>query len=322
MKSFTKKFFAIISLFLAPALVLNALTISPAREELTADKGEAISKTFLIINDQDTEQTFYTSVEAFDSQGESGTPNFTKATEGLPTWVTVTDKVTIKPGERVSLPYTISVPADAQSGGHFAAIFLSTVPPSADSSQVSVGAKVGMLILLKVTGDVKEEGGVSSFTIKGDTKTLSSLPVDFEYRFTNSGNDRVKPLGDIVITNTLGFEVTKINANKTEGNVLPGSTRKFEARLGSYEAPAASAPFFEHVTYQMNNFALGMYTATLSLSFGNEGKSESSITYFMFPWQLLVVVLVSLLVVILALTLALKKYNQWIIKQAQKASGK
>ncbi len=318
---FTKKILGLVALQLALSLgVATALTISPAREELTGDRGESIAKTFLVINEQDTDQVLYTSVEAFDSQGESGTPNFTPGTDGLPSWITITDKVTIKKGERITIPYTVTIPQDADAGGHFAAVFLSTVPPSADGGQVSVGAKVGMLILLKVTGDIKEEGGLSSFTIKEDKKVLSSIPVDFVYRFNNAGNDRVKPAGDIVIRNSIGMETARINANQNEGNVLPGSVRRFDVRYGEGEAPAVSAPFFDHVKYQMSNLAVGMYTADLELSFGAEGKAGASVTYFMFPWQLLSVVIGILLIVILLLIILVKKYNKWIIEQARAAA--
>lgn len=301
-------------------ITAQALTVSPARAELTADPGETISDSFLVINEQDTEQTFYTSIENFESQGETGTPNFTASKEGLPTWIKVDEKVTLKKGERVKIPYTITVPSDADAGGHFAAIFLSTVPPSAGDSQVSVGAKVGMLVLLKVTGNVKEEGGLISFTLKEGKKVLTNLPLNFVYRFKNDGNDRVKPEGDIVIKNTFGGEVAKLDANKAMGNVLPSSVRRFEVHFGDKEAPAVSAPFFDHVRYQADNFALGMYTAHLNLSFGNASKAESSITYFMFPWQLLSIVFAIVLVTILVLMWLLKRYNQWIIKQARAAA--
>lgn len=298
----------------------SALTISPARAELTGDPGEEISDSFLIINEQATEQVFYTSVENFDSQGETGTPNFTAGKEGLPSWITVEEKVTLKAGERVKVPYSVNIPTDADAGGHFAAIFLSTVPPSLEDGQVSVGAKVGMLVLLKVTGDVKEGGGLLSFTLKEDKKVMTSIPLDFVYRFSNSGNDRVKPEGDIVIKNTFGIETARLDANKSLGNVLPGSVRRFEVRYGETKAPEVAAPFFEHVTYQKNNFSFGMYTATMNLSFGNSGVAESSLTYFMFPWQLLSIIAGIILVLFVILVSLIKRYNRWIIKQARAAA--
>jgi hypothetical protein len=301
-------------------LSANALTVSPARAELTADPGQAISESFLVINEQDAEQTYYTSVENFEAQGETGTPNFTTSKEGLPSWVQVQDKITLKKGERAKIQYTISVPQNADAGGHFAAIFLSTVPPSTKEGEVSVGAKVGMLILLKVTGDVKEQGGLLTFKVKEDKKTLTSLPVDFSYRFKNDGNDKVMPAGSIVINNTFGMEVARIDANKSLGNVLPGSIRGFEARFGDTEAPSLAAPFFEQVKFQKDNFALGMYTANLGLTFGEKGTANSALTFFIIPWQLISIVLVIVIGIFLLLAIALKRYNKWIIKQARAAA--
>ena len=82
-------------------LSAQALTISPARAEITGDPGETITDSFLLINEQNSDETFYTSVENFDSQGETGTPNFTNSKEGLPSWIKVTDKVVLKKGERI-----------------------------------------------------------------------------------------------------------------------------------------------------------------------------------------------------------------------------
>jgi hypothetical protein len=304
-------------------LTAQALTISPARAELTGDPGETIQGTFTLTNPLDTDQTYYTSVENFEAQGETGTPNFTASKDGLPSWVKVTDKVVLKKGERTTISYNVVIPKDADSGGHFGAIFLSTVPPSAGEGQVSVGAKMGMLLFLKVTGTVKEQGGLSAFALKDGKKVLSSLPVDFVYKFKNEGNDRVKPEGELIIKNTLGMETSKIDVNKTKGdNVLPASTRRFEVRYGDMDAPAVSAPFFDQVKFQKNNFALGMYSANLALSFGDKGKAESSLKFYIFPWQLLSVVLGTVLVVILLLIALVKHYNRWIIKQARAASKK
>ena len=65
-------------------LSAQALTVSPARAELAGDPGQTISDSFIVINEQNVDQTFYTSVENFESSGESGTPNFTNSKEGIP----------------------------------------------------------------------------------------------------------------------------------------------------------------------------------------------------------------------------------------------
>lgn len=309
-------FLTIAGLF-ASVTVAQALTISPARAELTGDPGEVVSQSFLLINEQDRDQTFYTSVENFDSQGETGTPNFISSKEGLPSWVTVTDKVTLKKGERMKVPYTVTIPADADAGGHFAAIFLSTVPPSLKEGEVSVGAKVGMLVLLRVTGDIKEGGNLTAFSLKDGKKFVTSLPVDFVYKFKNDGNDRIKPEGDIVIRNTFYMESARLNANEAAGNILPGSVRRFDVRLGEEQAPAVSAPFFDHVKFQVRNFALGIYFADIGLTYGVSSKTSASLVYFVFPWQLMVLVIAGILFALTVLRSLLKRYNRWIIKQAR-----
>lgn len=310
----------IVSSLIMTVMSAQALTISPARAELTADPGETISDSFVLINEQNSDQTFYTSVENFDSQGESGTPNFTASKDGFPSWVKVEETVVVKKGEKIKVPYSITVPNDADAGGHFAAIFLSTVPPSTGDGQVSVGAKVGMLVLLKVTGNVEEKGGLLSFLLKEEKTFLTNLPLTFVYRFKNDGNDRVQPIGNIVVKNIFGVESAQLDANKASGNVLPGSVRRFEIRYGDDDAPDVSKPFFDHVKFQMNHFAFGVYFADINLTFGNSSKATSSLTYFVLPWQLMIVAGFILGFIIILFTLMLKHYNKWVIKQARSAS--
>jgi hypothetical protein len=309
-----------ISLF-SGVIIAQALTISPARVELSGDPGTTISGDFTLINEQNTTQTFYASAQNFEAQGESGTPNFSDSKEGLASWVKVEGKVTLKPGERVKVPYTITVPKDADAGGHFAAIFLSTVEPNNTGATLAVGAKVGMLILLRVAGDIKEGGGLLSFGLKEGGHFSTTLPINFVYRFNNSGNDRVNPVGTISIRDMIGLEAANLNANPSVGNILPGSTRRFDITWGS-EAPLPdSASFFNHVSYEARNFAFGFYFANINLTFNSSSTTNNSLIFFVFPWHLVLVVLVILLIAFVVLQRGVKRYNRFIIKQARLASA-
>jgi hypothetical protein len=311
-----KKFF-IIGTLLSSCYIAQALTVSPARLEINVDPGMVSENEFTVINEQDAEQTFYTSIENFEAQGESGTPNFTPTKDGLAAWVKVAESVTLKKGEKVKIPFTVNVPTDADAGGHFAAIFLSTIPPSTNAGEVAVGAKIGMLMLVRVSGEIKEDGGVRSFLLKNGGHFSTTLPVDFVYRFNNNGNDRAKPEGTINIRNTFGITTESLNANEREGNVLPNSVRRFEVRWGKEDALPASASFFSFVKYEMRNFAFGIYFANLDLTFGLTGKTNSSLYFVIFPWHLFIIVLLIAGIIYLALSFALKRYNQFIIKQAR-----
>jgi hypothetical protein len=293
----------------------QALTIAPARIELSGDPGTTISGEFVVTNEESGNFTFYTSAQNFEARGESGTPNFVDSDTGLASWIAVAPQITLTGGEKITVPFTVTVPAGAEAGGHFAAIFLSTVPPG--DAQVSIGAKIGVLILLRVAGDVTEAGGVADFGA-ADGTAFSSLPVTFTYRFTNSGGDRVNPRGDIVIRNLIGLKKTTISANPTEGNVLPGSTRKFETSWGA--APAvAPAGFFEHVAYQWEHFAVGPYRAKLALAYGVSGEAADTTWVFLFPWQLLSVFLVILIILIPLGKAFVRRYNRWVVEKARAA---
>ena len=301
----------------APLMSAHALTISPARLEINGDPGQTISGEFLLTNEQEGTRTFYSSSENFEAQGETGTPAFVPGNDGLASWISVVSQVTLKKGQMQKVPFTIQIPKDADPGGHFAAVFLSTAPSNAKSDQVSIGAKVGVLILLRVSGDIKEGGGIIGFGTTDKGILYSTLPISFSYRFSNTGNDRSRPDGSIVIRDTIGLQAANIAANQTDGNVLPGSTRRFDVSWGTDAPLAAGAGFFEYAGYQWSHFAFGWYGATLNLTYGTASTASAHATVFVFPWQLLIIILVVLVVILFILSKGLKSYNRWIISKAR-----
>ena len=322
--------------FFAPQT--DALTVSPPKMELTGDPGQIIAGWFDLFNEQDTVKIFYSSFENFEARGETGNPYFLPSTTGLATWITTSESITLEPGEREKIPFSISIPENVEPGGHFAAIFWSTTPSQVQKGgQVAIGAKIGILVLLRVSGELKEGGGLLEFKTE-DGKFLTSLPITFFYRFSNDGGDRIKPAGEIKIKNTLGFTSAVLDANKREGNVLPGSIRKFTAlwhskgqrisdltKMEELELMAKITKegkekkgFFEIAGAQWNNFAFGMYNAKLVLTYGQDNKTaEDSFRFFVVPWQLLSIIIIILAAVGFLGFLGLKRYNRWVIKKAQ-----
>lgn len=308
--------------FFVPFFLAHAVTISPARMELVADPGQIIESKLLLINDEKESKTFYTSVANFESQGETGTPSFVDSKNGLASWINVVESITLSGGESKSIPFSITTPTDVDAGGNFAAIFVSTVPPaSSGSGQVSVGAKVGMLVLLRVNGDVKEGGGIASFNTLNNKRFFTELPISFLYRFQNTGSDRIMPRGDIVVRNMIGIKAETLSANEGQGNILPGSTRKFEVVWNKEESGKINEKpegFFGHVAYQWNHFALGYYHAKIALVYGAaETLATESYGVFVFPWQLMIIIILILIALWFILSRAIKSYNKSIIAKAK-----
>jgi hypothetical protein len=307
---------ALFLLFLLPASA-SALTISPTKIEVSGDPGQQLIGEIEVFNEEPEPKTFFSSFENFEPRGETGSPYFTGGGTGLASWLDAQDSFTIQPGEKITIPYTISIPDSATAGGYFGAIFFGTQPPATgEGSEVSIGGKVGSLVLLRVNGDITESGGVLDFMTATNTRIFTTLPISFSYRFNNTGADRVVPKGEVVIKNTFGLTSTSFLINKNEGSVLPNSIRKFDLLWAEEETLSSDASFFATALYQAKNFRFGLYRAVLEASWGETSQSATASTWFVvIPWQLLSIIIV----VAIVLRYGLKIYNRAIIARAVKS---
>ncbi|MBT9174320.1 MAG: hypothetical protein DDT21_02734 [Syntrophomonadaceae bacterium] len=303
-----------------------ALTVSPARVEITGDPGATLQGKIELFNEQEGEKTFFTTFENFEPRGDTGAPHFIGAKDGLATWIQAESKVALQSGERVVVPFSITIPQNAEPGGHFAAIFFgSQAPGTQEGGQVSIGGKIGVLVLLRVSGEVAEGGGLLEFSTKEEQRFFSALPVTFAYRLNNTGGDRVVPLGEVKIKNTLRLTSATLLANRNGGNVLPNSARKFEVVWGqepqviSGTQQETKTGFFEMAGKQWREFHFGWYTAKLNLTWGAMNQTaNASYSFFVVPWQLLIIIASILLLVGFVGRIGLKRYNRFIIAQAQR----
>ncbi len=304
--------------FLLGAESAAALTISPVKVEVTGDPGQTLRGELELLNEQPGQKTFFTSFENFEPSGDTGSPKFIGKKDGLATWLGADLSVVIATGETIKVPYTITIPSDAEAGGYFAAIFFGEQDPSTQlAGEVAIGGKLGVLILLRVAGDIVEQAGISEFTVSEGSKLKSGLPIGLSYRFSNSGGDRAVPLGDIVIKNMFGGTAATVAANINEGSVLPNSARKFQTMWGEPMVANTKTSFFTTAKKQLTDFHFGFYKANLSLVYGATNQTASDSFWFaIVPWQLLLLVLGALLIAIFML----KKYNSWIISKSNKKS--
>ncbi len=290
-----------------------ALTISPVRVEITGNPGQTLRGEMEILNEQGETKTFFSSFENFEPSGDTGSPRFVGNTGNLSTWMKTTERIDIATNEKQIIPFTISIPTDAEPGGYFSAIFWgSQDPKTQEAGEVAIGGKLGVLILLRVAGDIHEEAGLSEFVAADGKRLLTAVPVTLGYRFTNKGDDRVVPLGDIVIKNTFGMEVESLKANKSEGNVLPNSSRKFQV-IWSKDEPKDIQGFLANAKAQLADFHFGFYRAQAAIVWGSTNNVETASTwFFLFPWQSLSIVAAGLIIVYFLL----RRYNAWIISRS------
>jgi hypothetical protein len=304
----------------------SALTISPSRLEISGDPGQTLTESMVLINEGNATETLYSSYANFEAQGETGEPAFVTATNDLGTWMSTTPTITLKPGESETVPFTVSIPKNADPGGHFAVIFWGN--GASQPGGVGVGSKTGLLVLLSVSGNVKENAGLLNFNTANKQFWYSTLPVSFEYRFNNAGGDRIKPLGNITIRDTIFLPAQVLDANPGAGNILPSSTRLFQvdwinyARPTDYVMPTQFfSKFWSNVSYQWRNFAVGLYSANLNVAYGTKGEHVgSTVFFFVFPWQLVLVMLIVIIILVWGGGTIIKRYNKFIIEKARQSS--
>lgn len=313
------------ALFLGAFIPAHALTISPPLYDIAVAPNQSISDSLRVFNETQETSTWYFEAQNFTSQGQSGEPSFAGESnnEDLASWIVLPSApLTIAPGETVNVGFTINIPQNADAGGHYAAIFLSTAPPSTNGGAVGVSSRIGALILLRVSGNVVEAGSLTQFKLSSGS-VYASLPVGFSVLFKNSGNVHVKPYGTITIKG-LGAGPATVLVNQAAqpdgtigpvGNVLPASNREFDESWGT--SATGTQGFWSTVSAEWSHLAIGRYTADLHLVYGTQGETvNASLSFWIFPWQLIIVLIVGLALLIFLIAFGLRRYNAWIIHKA------
>lgn len=289
--------------FLSLAAVISfpvpvfAITVGPAKIEYKNDPGATISGKFFVLNEGQEARTFYAVFEKFTEV--DGQKRFLPSEKSeLANWFKMEKSVALKAGEQREISYTIEVPKNAPPGGHFAVVWWGTAPP--DSKQVAIITRAGILVYLQVSGKVDEKGEVFEFSLPSGKFFRFKLPEDFVVNFKNQGNTYLKPRGDIAIKNILGSAIAAFKINGKERIIFPENDQLLDVAKKFDKPP----------------FAFGLYKAELALRWGEkENESLKSIRFFVFPWKIVLVVMIILAALLFVATKGIKKYNQWIISK-------
>ncbi len=311
-----------------PSAGVHAMTISPPTFDYSLNPGDTVLDVIKVYNEGQNAITLYPLVRnfTFRKDDEQGTPEFLPATDdnggsGLAKWMTVDQKpFVIQPQERVNVSFAINIPKDqAQPGGHYGAILFSTQPPSSNGSDIGLVQQTGSLMLVRVSGDVKEDGRLIEVGFADKQLWYNSRPIDMFARFENDGNTHLRPVGNLFITSWYGRQVASIEINKEYRGVLPLSIRKFSFGWEGSVIPDPKASFLNQLKTEVSNFAIGKYKAELVLTYGHDNKMVADVrTFTVWPWRLMIVTAVALFLLILLLTLVMRAYNKAVIRGYEK----
>ncbi len=265
------------------------ITIAPVIDEFSSESGTTTSRTIKITNPIQEVVTLYPQALNIYSDNDKGQPKFYSLNErnsrySVSDWITFSKPlIRIAPGEVEEFAYKLTVPKDAEPGGHYGAVLFSTKPPVVQTpdpknSQVSVVGLIGTLVLHTVPGAVVQKATLTNYSAP---TILIRAPANFSLTFQNTGNVHIKPVGEIKVRNLFGEVTTSLKVNDGGGSVLPESTRKYET------------------SWKFNWQQIGKFTASAVVTFGTPEQQIISVrTFYIIPvWSLVLSGLIILIII-------------------------
>lgn len=199
----------------APASAQITIAVSPALLELEGRAGDTGRIEITISNNGDEAFEVVTGLATFGAMtDERSALDWSAVTPG---------RLALEPGADVTATYAIDIPADAPSGGRFAAVTFTTVPPGA-ADATSVAGQIVVPVFLTVDGQGDLDRTTTLERMAVFLEPDGRLGVRAEVR--NDGNVHVPFAG------TVGFTAQdpalEASVDLVPGRVLPGVTRTYQ----------------------------------------------------------------------------------------------
>jgi uncharacterized membrane protein len=135
--------------------------------------------------------------------------------------------VTIQPGKAASLPFTVSLPANATPGDHAGGILTSLVP-AVSQDGINVDRRLGIKIKLRVSGELKPSLSVEKLhlNIHGTSNPFGDGDATVSYVIHNTGNALASSQQAVWVSGPFGWLRVTASAKDTPPQLLPGESWK------------------------------------------------------------------------------------------------
>ena len=314
------------------------LMIAPHTFELDVFAGETRKERIKVYNQSDVAIPISTRIVDFTAEEESGYMIFDESVSNpsiaARKWIKIENpKFILDPKEVVEVKFSIEVPKDAESGGHYAVILFDATLPDFyfKEDQPKVTPSLGALVMLSVKTlnleptaesqkiEIVEFGIPKEQKIKGLEEAITTAfqiiprvqaasiniveksPSGFTLRIKNNDIFHHKLEGKLLISNMFGKKIGEMQIKST--TILPGKIRKFPIEFRP-EIPKYLKwlpAWFSNLLVQ--NASFGSYHAVLGLSEEKEGLViNQTLGFWALPWKLIL-----LFVLITALFIVLRK---------------
>ena len=272
--------------------------VGPGRSEINLQPGQSETVFISVANRISDNRTFR--LEVLDVTGSADGSSALSLVEGERGPYSIIDyisfpedTVTLKLGDRARIPVTITLPPDAEPGGYYGSILVSTVQVGQATATAMprnpIIARVGSHVFLTVGGQQEYSGEVIGISTIPDTSWYTEGPVNLGISYENNGSVHLNPYGEITITNILGEQVGYVELEPWF--VLPKSLRTREVAWD-------------------REFLFGRYTVEANINRGYDNVVDTVTTSFwVIPYQFIGAVFGGLFIIFLLIRLFLRTFE-------------
>lgn len=271
--------------------------VGPGKFDIFLSPGESQTVELLITNRTGVRKEFVISAEDMVGSRDIETPTVLLGEDRGPytlrDFISVeADRFLIEPGERVTVPVTITLPLDAEPGGRYGSVLVETASQTVDGQRTAAAAivsRIAVLFFVTTPGELDVSGALVDFTTVPDRHLFSNSPITFGLLYENTGSVHTTPAGSIIISNMFGQTVGSIDIEPWFS--LPQSLRLRE------------------VVWQREAL-LGRYTASAEVSRGYSNETDTlMLTFWVIDWLILGAILLSLIFVFSLLRLFTNRFT-------------
>lgn len=206
--------------------------VGPGKVEVVVPAGQSVTRMITVTNRISNNRSFELTVEDM-SGSVDGSQNIVLLGDvdgpySLRDYISFPhDSFSINLGERAQVPVTITMPPNAEPGGYYGAVLVSTIQTG--EGDINPGprspiiARIGALFFITVPGEVTANGELLDVSTINDKWWYEDGPIDFGILFENTGSVHLNPYGDIRVRNMFGEEVGYVDLEPWF--VLPKSLR-------------------------------------------------------------------------------------------------
>lgn len=265
--------------------------VGPGRTEIEVKPGETVIKEVTVTNRISDNRTFELVVEDISGSDDPNNSVVLSGDERGP--YSVRDYIsfprttfTLALGERARIPVTITIPPDAEPGGYYGTVLVSTIRTPGKTEEDGaprspIIARVGSLFFVTVAGETVRGGVSKEIATINNQWWYEKGPVKLGILFENTGSVHLNPYGELSIANMFGEEVGFVELEPWF--VLPQSLRLREVAWN-------------------REFLLGRYTVTARINRGYDNViDEVTTSFWVMPWKIVGGIFFILFIIIFSL---------------------